>query len=66
MLASFASASESTVPAASSPIRPTKMQRPPSEAMLRATLPAPPILVSLRLTAITGAGASGEIRDTSP
>ena len=42
------------------------MQRAPSEATLRATLPAPPILVSLRCTAITGAGASGEIRDTSP
>ncbi len=56
----------SCAPASSSPIRPTKMQRAPSEAMLRATLPAPPILVSLRCTAMTGAGASGEIRDTSP
>src|SRR5690349_14069049 len=37
-----------------------------SEAMLRATFPAPPILVSLRWTAMTGAGASGETRDTSP
>jgi hypothetical protein len=42
------------------------MQRAPREAMLRATLPAPPILVSLRWTAMTGAGASGEMRDTSP
>jgi hypothetical protein len=42
------------------------MQRAPREAMLRATLPAPPILVSLRWTAMTGAGASGETRDTSP
>jgi len=46
-------------PAASSPIRPAKMQRAPRQAMLRATLPAPPILVSLRWTAMTGAGASG-------
>src|SRR6185437_2511909 len=53
-------------PASSLPTRPTKMQRPPREAILRATLPAPPILVSLRWTAMTGAGASGEIRDTSP
>ena len=30
--------------------------------MLRATLPAPPIATSLRLTASTGAGASGEMR----
>ena len=63
---SCASAAFSFAPASSSPIRPTKMQRAPSEAMLRATLPAPPILVSLRWTAMTGAGASGEIRDTSP
>ena len=34
--------------------------------MLRAMLPAPPIMMSVWLTAITGAGASGEIRDTSP
>ena len=39
------------------------MQRAPSAAMLRATLPAPPIINSLRLTASTGAGASGEMRD---
>jgi hypothetical protein len=38
----------------------------PRAAILRATLPAPPILISLRWTAMTGAGASGEIRDTSP
>jgi hypothetical protein len=61
-----ASCAFSLRPASSSPISPTKMQRAPSEAILRATLPAPPILVSLRCTAITGAGASGEIRDTSP
>ena len=42
------SADFSAAPASSSPISPTKMQRAPSEAMLRATLPAPPILVSLR------------------
>ena len=42
------------------------MQRAPSETMLRATLPAPPIMVSLRLAASTGAGASGEMRETSP
>ena len=63
---SCASADFSAAPASSSPISPTKMQRAPSEAMLRATLPAPPILVSLRRTAMTGAGASGEIRETSP
>src|SRR6266850_599181 len=50
------SASFNLVPASSSPISPPKMQRAPSAAMLRATLPAPPILVSLRWTAITGAG----------
>ena len=66
MRLSFASSAFSFAPASSSPTRPTKMQRAPSEAILRATLPAPPILVSLRRTAITGAGASGEIRDTSP
>ena len=38
------------------------MQRAPSEATLRATLPAPPIAISLRFTASTGAGASGEMR----
>ena len=53
-------------PASSSPTTPTKMQRAPSVAMLRATLPAPPIATSLRFTAITGAGASGEMRATSP
>ncbi len=63
---SCASAAFSLAPASSSPISPTKMQRAPREAMLRATLPAPPILVSARWTAMTGAGASGEIRDTSP
>ena len=63
---SCASAAFSFLPESSSPIRPTKMQRAPREAILRATLPAPPILVSLRCTAMTGAGASGEIRDTSP
>ena len=63
---SCASVTASLTPTSSSPIRPTKMQRAPSEAILRATLPAPPILVSLRWAAMTGAGASGEIRDTSP
>ena len=63
---SLAKAALRSAPAASSPIRPTKMQAAPSEAILRATLPAPPILVSLRRAAMTGAGASGEIRDTSP
>ena len=63
---SCASPAFSFAPASSSPISPTKMQRAPSEAILRATLPAPPISVSLRWTAMTGAGASGEIRDTSP
>ena len=56
----------SFAPASSSPTRPAKMQRAPRAAMLRATLPAPPTLVSLRWTAMTGAGASGEMRDTSP
>jgi len=53
-------------PAPSSPTSPTKMQRAPSEATLRATFPAPPMAISLRLTASTGAGASGEMRATSP
>ena len=53
-------------PAVSSPTTPTKMQRAPRLAMLRATLPAPPIVTSLRCTASTGAGASGEMRPTSP
>ena len=34
--------------------------------MLRATLPAPPTMISSRPTRITGAGASGEMRETSP
>ena len=34
--------------------------------MLRATFPAPPTMTSSRVTRITGAGASGEMRDTSP
>ena len=38
----------------------------PRPARFSATLPAPPTLISLRWTAITGAGASGEIRLTSP
>jgi hypothetical protein len=42
------------------------MQRVPSATRLRATLPAPPIITSVRLTAITGVGASGEMRVTSP
>src|SRR5437764_6183350 len=42
------------------------MQRAPSAAMLRATLPAPPTVSSLRRTARIGAGASGEMRETSP
>ena len=50
----------------SSPTTPTKRQWAPSDAMLRATLPAPPMTDSCRLTASTGAGASGEMRDTSP
>jgi len=37
-----ASSAFSVAPAASSPTRPTKMQRAPSEAMWWATLPAPP------------------------
>ena len=45
---------------------PTKMQRAPRLATLRATLPAPPITIDSRLTAMTGAGASGEMRSTSP
>ncbi len=53
-------------PASSSPTTPTNRHRAPSAAMLRATLPAPPITTSSRPTAITGAGASGEIRSTSP
>src|SRR6185437_11852580 len=66
MRSSRASATASCAAVSSSPISPTKMQAAPREAILRATLPAPPILVSLRWTAMTGAGASGEIRDTSP
>ena len=50
---SCASSAFSFAPASSSPTRPTNRQRAPSEAILRATLPAPPILVSLRCTAIT-------------
>jgi len=42
------------------------MQRAPSAAILRATVPAPPISATLCLTARTGVGASGEMRDTSP
>ena len=49
-----------------SPITLTKMQRAPSAAMLRATLPAPPTTSSLLLTARTCTGASGEMRVTSP
>ena len=38
----------------------------PSEAVLMATFPAPPIRFSDFLTATTGTGASGEIRSTTP
>ena len=48
------------------PTNPTKTHCAPRLATLRATLPAPPITISLRFTAITGAGASGEMRATSP
>ena len=63
---SLPSLSVSTRPASSLPIRPTKMQCAPSAAMLRATLPAPPISTSLLPTVRTGVGASGEMRVTSP
>ena len=53
-------------PSSSSMTLPTKAARAPRLAMMRATFPAPPILVSERCTAMTGVGASGEIRDTSP
>jgi len=55
-----------TRPVSSSPTTPTSTQRAPSETMLRATLPAPPTMVSCRCTAITGVGASGEMRVTLP
>ena len=48
------------------PTTPTNRQQAPIAATLRATLPAPPISCSWRVTAMTGVGASGEMRDTSP
>ena len=55
-----ANARASVRPASSSPMTLTKMQRAPSAAMPRATLPAPPSSCSSRPTAITSVGASGE------
>src|SRR5262252_6795897 len=52
--------------ASSLPISPMNMHCAPRAPILRATLPAPPISISLRATASTGVGASGEIRLTSP
>ena len=52
--------------AASSPITPASAAVPPSEATLRATLPAPPSMAISRVRASTGIGASGDVRVTSP
>ena len=51
-------------PAASGPLPPISVARPPRETTLRATLPAPPSDSASRSTASTGTGASGEILET--
>ena len=54
------------VPFSSLPIAPQTVTFAPKFTRLIATLPAPPSLSSSRSTRITGIGASGEMRSTSP
>src|SRR6185295_11474265 len=61
-----ASCSHNRSPAASAPIVPTSVARPPSTAMLFATLAAPPSRRCSDSNRTTGTGASGEMRVTRP
>ena len=54
------------LPASSSPTTPIITQRAPRPATFMATLATPPGAISSRRTTSTGAGASGEMRLTSP
>ena len=52
--------------ASSAPTTPISITRAPRVATLRATLAAPPGMLAVRWRAITGTGASGEMRSTEP